>query len=140
MGVSCCLKENENPDNVDNCESISDIRNYISNKIDKAELEQEEINIFLQDKNNIPKTVEIVGFTEEDLKKRVLYLDEMKNCLNEIDDLLKKHPNVNFTDIKMSLKEFDSMYTWIYDDSKRYVEWLKIFKNFIESEKKDENI
>ena len=87
MGVSCCEKENENPDNIDNCESISDIRNYISNKIEKAELEQEEINIFLEDKNNIPKTVEIVGFTEEDLKKRVSYLDEMKNCLNEIDDL-----------------------------------------------------
>ena len=137
MGVSCCQKENENPDNIDNCENIFDIRNYISYKIEKAELEQEEINIFLQDKNNIPKTVEIVGFTEEDLKKRVLYLDEMKNCLNEIEDLLKKHPNINFTDIKMSLKEFDSMYTWIYDDSKRYVDWLKIFKNFIENDGKN---
>ena len=137
MGVSCCQKENENPDNIDNCENIFDIRNYISYKIEKAELEQEEINIFLKDKNNIPKTVEIVGFTEEDLKKRVLYLDEMKNCLNEIEDLLKKHPNINFTDIKMSLKEFDSMYTWIYDDSKRYVDWLKIFKNFIENDGKN---
>ena len=137
MGVSCCQKENENPDNIDNCENIFDIRNYISYKIEKAELEQEEINIFLQDKNNIPKTVEIVGFTEEDLKKRVLYLDEMKNCLNEIDELLKKNSNVNFTHIKMSLKEFDSMYTWIYDDSKRYVDWLKIFKNFIENDGKN---
>ena len=137
MGTTCCKKENEYPDIVDTCENISDIRNYISNKIEKAELEQEEINTFLEDKNNIPKTVEIVGFTEEDLKKRVLYLDEMKNCLNEIEDLLKKHPNINFTDIKMSLKEFDSMYTWIYDDSKRYVDWLKIFKNFIENDGKN---
>ena len=137
MGTTCCKKENEYFENVDTCENISDIRNYISNKIEKAELEQEEINTFLEDKNNIPKTVEIVGFTEEDLKKRVLYLDEMKNCLNEIEDLLKKHPNINFTDIKMSLKEFDSMYTWIYDDSKRYVDWLKIFKNFIENDGKN---
>ena len=137
MGTTCCKKENEYFENVDTCENISDIRNYISNKIEKAELEQEEINIFLQDKNNIPKTVEIVGFTEEDLKKRVLYLDEMKNCLNEIDYLLKKHPNVNFIDIKMSLKEFDSMYAWIYDDSKRYVEWLQIFKNFVENVEKN---
>ena len=136
MGVSWCNKENENID-IDNCQNIFDIRNYISNKLEKAELEQEEINIFLQDKNNIPKTIEIVGFTEEDLKKRVLYLDEMKKCLNDIDNLLKEHPNASFTDIKMSLKEFDSMYTWIYDDSKRYVEWLKIFKNFIENEGKN---
>ena len=137
MGLSCCIIEKDKIDSIDNCENISDIRNYISNKIEKAELEQEEINLYLEDKNNIPKTVEVVGFSEEDLKKRVLYLDEMKNCLNEIDYLLKKHPNVNFIDIKMSLKEFDSMYTWIYDDSKRYVEWLQIFKNFVENVEKN---
>ena len=136
MGLSCCIIEKDKIDSIDNCENISDIRNYISNKIEKAELEQEEINLYLEDKNNIPKTVEVIGFSEEDLKKRVLYLDEMKNCLNEIDYLLKKHPNVNFIDIKMSLKEFDSMYAWIYDDSKRYVEWLQIFKNYIGNEDK----
>ena len=137
MGLSCCIIEKDKIDSIDNCENISDIRNYISNKIEKAELEQEEINLYLEDKNNIPKTVEVVGFSEEDLKKRVLYLDEMKNCLNEIDYLLKKHPNANFIDIKMSLKEFDSMYAWIYDDSKRYVEWLQIFKNFVENVEKN---
>ena len=137
MGLSCCIIEKDKIDSIDNCENISDIRNYISNKIEKAELEQEEINLYLEDKNNIPKTVEVVGFSEEDLKKRVLYLDEMKNCLNEIDYLLKKHPNVNFIDIKISLKEFDSMYAWIYDDSKRYVEWLQIFKNFVENVEKN---
>ena len=137
MGLSCCIIEKDKIDSIDNCENISDIRNYISNKIEKAELEQEEINLYLEDKNNIPKTVEVIGFSEEDLKKRVLYLDEMKNCLNEIDYLLKKHPNVNFIDIKMSLKEFDSMYAWIYDDSKRYVEWLQIFKNFVENVEKN---
>ena len=136
MGLSCCIIEKDKIDSIDNCENISDIRNYISNKIEKADLEQEEINLYLEDKNNIPKTVEVVGFSEEDLKKRVLYLDEMKNCLNEIDYLLKKHPKVNFIDIKMSLKEFDSMYAWIYDDSKRYVEWLQIFKNYIGNEDK----
>ena len=103
MGLSCCIIEKDKIDSIDNCENISDIRNYISNKIEKAELEQEEINLYLEDKNNIPKTVEVVGFSEEDLKKRVLYLDEMKNCLNEIDYLLKKHPNANFIDIKISL-------------------------------------
>ena len=137
MGLSCCIIEKDKIDSIDNCENISDIRNYISNKIEKAELEQEEINLYLEDKNNIPKTVEVVGFSEEDLKKRVLYLDEMKNCLNEIEYLLKKHPKVNFIDIKMSLKEFDSMYAWIYDDSKRYVEWLQIFKNFVENVEKN---
>lgn len=133
MGTSCCKNNNEKNDDIDNCENISDIRNYILSKIKNAEFEQEEINLYLQDKNKIPTTVEVEGFNEEDLKKRILYLDEMKNCLNEIDDLLKKHPEVNVTHVKNSLKEFNAMYAWIYDDSKRFNQWLNVFKNFIES-------
>ena len=133
MGVSCCRRQIDKNDDIDTCESISDLRNYISTKIKNAEFEQEEINSYLEDKINIPTTVEVEGFSEEDLKKRVLYLDEMKNCLNEIDDLLKKHQNVDITDIKKSLKEFQNMYSWIFDDSKRYVEWLNIFREFVEN-------
>ena len=133
MGTSCCKNHNEKNDDIDNCENISDIRNYISTKIKNAELEQEEINLYLQDKTKIPTTVEVQGFNEEDLKKRILYLDEMKNCLNEIDDLLKKHPDVNVIDIKNSLKEFNAMYAWIYDDSKIFNQWLNVFKNYIEN-------
>jgi len=33
----------------------------------------------------------------------------MKNCLNEVDELLKNHPNVNLVDIKHSIKEFQNM-------------------------------
>ena len=137
MGSSCCKKYVDKNDDIDYCDNIKDIRNYLSSIINNADVEQEEINLYLQDKNNMPTIVDVEGFTEEDLKKRVLYLDEMKNCLNEIDYLLKKHPKVNFIDIKMSLKEFDSMYAWIYDDSKRYVEWLQIFKNFVENVEKN---
>ena len=133
MGTSCCKNNNEKNDDIDYCENISDIRNYISTKIKNAECEQEEINLYIQDKTKIPTTVEVEGFNEDDLKKRILYLDEMKNCLNEIDDLLKKHPDVNVIDVKNSLKEFNAMYAWIYDDSKRFNQWLNVFKNFIEN-------
>ena len=33
----------------------------------------------------------------------------MKNCLNEVDVLLKKHPDINIIDIKNSLKEYEVM-------------------------------
>ena len=102
MGVSCCRRKSDKNDDIDTCENISDLRNYISTKLKNAEFEQEEINLYLEDKRNIPTTVEVEGFSEEDLKKRVLYLEEMKNCLNEIDDLLKKHPNVDVSDVKTS--------------------------------------
>ena len=133
MGSSCCKKYMGNNDDIDYCDNIKDIRNFLSTVINNADVEQEEINLYLQDKNNIPTIVEVEGFTEEDLKKRILYLDEMKNCLNEVDELLKNHPNVNLVDIKHSIKEFQNMYSWIFDDSKRYKKWLEVFKNFIEN-------
>ena len=135
MGTSCCKKNDfEKYDNVDECENISDIRNYIETIIKRAELEEEEIKNYLNDKTKIPKTVEIADFSEEEIKKRVSYLEEMKNCLNEIDELLKKHPNVSITDVINSLKEFQTMYEWIYDDSKRYSKWFEVFKKFVESQ------
>ena len=136
MGLLCCRNKNNKNYDLDSCQSISDLRNYISEKIENAEIEQEEIKLYLEDNEKIPASVDIVAFTEQDLKKRVEYLEEIKNCLNEIDDLLKKHPTVDIDDIKNSLKEFQVMYTWIYDDSKRCENWLKVFKNFVEN---DEN-
>ena len=136
MGTFCCKSKTEINEEIDNCENISDIRNYISSKLETASIEQDEIKLYLQDKSKIPALVEVIGINDEDLNKRILYLDEMKIYLNKIDDLLKKHPNAEITDVKNSLKEFIQMYSWIYDDSKRYIEWFKVFKNFIEDENK----
>ena len=132
MGVSCCENKNKKNYTIENSETIWDVRNYLEMKMESAELEKQEIKLYCQDKNKIPKSVDISGFTEEDLQKRLLYLDEMKNCLNEINKLLKDHPNINIFDVKKSLEEFQIMYTWIYDDSKRYINWFTIFKNFVE--------
>ena len=132
MGSFCCKKDIEINEEIDSCESISDIRNYISSKLENASIEQDEIKLYLEDKSKIPTLVEVDGINDEDLNKRVLYLDEMKIYLNKIDELLKNNSNVDITDIQNSLKEFISMYAWIYDDSKRYIEWFKVFQNYIE--------
>ena len=172
MGVSCCVREINKNDDLNNCETISDIRDFLANKLELAELEQEEIEIYLNEKNKLPRTIEVEGLNEEDLKKRILYLNEMKECINKIDDLLKtkliykmkdwkikfyenkifelnyyhfkkfiyiKKNNCNqdldVIDIKNSMKEFNVMYSYIYDDSKRYMKWFSVFQAFTESNK-----
>ena len=133
MGVSCCVREINKNDDLNNCETISDIRDFLANKLELAELEQEEIEIYLNEKNKLPRTIEVEGLNEEDLKKRILYLNEMKECINKIDDLLKTNQELDVIDIKNSMKEFNVMYSYIYDDSKRYMKWFDVFKNFIET-------
>ena len=140
MGVSCCVRELNKNDDLDNCQTISDIRDFLSNKLDLAELEQEEIGIYKDDKNKTPTTIEVVGLSDEDLNKRILYLNEMKDCINNIDDQLKNNQDLDVEDIKNSLKEFNVMYRYIYDDSKRYLKWFSVFKIFAESNKSKEKI
>ena len=135
MGVSCCVREINKNDDLNNCETISDIRDFLANKLELAELEQEEIEIYLNEKNKLPRTIEVEGLNEEDLKKRILYLNEMKECINKIDDLLKTNQELDVIDIKNSMKEFNVMYSYIYDDSKRYMKWFRVFQAFTESNK-----
>ena len=137
MGVSCCARETNKNDDLNNCESISDIRDYLANKLELADLEQEEINIYLKEKNKIPTTIEIEGLSEEDLNKRVLYLEEIKECINKIDELLKNNQNLDIIDIRNAIKEFNVMYSYIYDESKRYMKWFSVFKTFNESSKNE---
>ena len=135
MGVSCCVRELNKNDDLDNCQTISDIRDFLSNKLDLAELEQEEIGIYKDDKNKTPTTIEVVELSDEDLNKRILYLNEMKDCINNIDDQLKNNQDLDVEDIKNAIKEFNVMYSYIYDDSKRYMKWFSVFKNFTESKR-----
>ena len=133
MGVSCCVRELNKNDDLDNCQTISDIRDFLANKLDLAELELEEIGIYLKDKTRLPTTIEVRGLSDEDLNKRIIYLNEIKECINNIDELIKNNQGLNVFDIRNSLKEFNVMYSYIYDDSKRYMKWFDVFKNFIET-------
>ena len=135
MGVSCCVRELNKNDDLDNCQSISDIRDFLANKLDLAELELEEVSIYLKDKSKFPTTIEVRGLSDEDLNKRIIYLNEIKECINNIDELLKNNHGLDVIDIRNSIKEFNVMYSYIYDDSKRYMKWFNVFKNFIETYK-----
>ena len=135
MGVSCCVRELNKNDDLVNCQSISDIRDFLANKLDLAELELEEVSIYLKDKSKFPTTIEVRGLSDEDLNKRIIYLNEIKECINNIDELLKNNHDLDVIDIRNSIKEFNVMYSYIYDDSKRYIKWFDVFKNFVETYK-----
>ena len=133
MGVSCCAREINKNEELNNCETISDIRDYLYNKLELAQLEQEEIELYLNEKDKIPSSIEVEGLSEEDLNKRILYLNEMKECINNLDELLKNNQELDAIDVRNSLKEFNIMYRYIYDDSKRYLKWFSVFKTYAES-------
>ena len=135
MGNICCESPRDNfKEEIINSISIEDIITYLKEKIKNATIEQNDLLTYLNDNNLKPSTINIDGFNEKDLKKRIPYLDEIKNCINKVIDLLERYPNADLMEIKRRICDFYEMYTWLYDNDKRYEIWFLNFKNFIEKD------
>ena len=130
----CCGPDRSNiAEEITSCTSILEIQNYLSLKLKDANTEQEEIKQYLKDKNTIPTTIDISGFKDNEIEKRIPYLDEMKDCILRTHELLKSYPDIDLNETKKRLVEFYNMYTWLYDDEKRYENCMLNFKQFAES-------
>ena len=135
MGTFCCSSHQENfSDEIINSTSIEEIKNYLSEKIEDSTVEQNDLITYLDDNNFKPSTINIEGFSEEDLKKRIPYLDELKEVLRKVIILLEKYPDSDLMEVKRRICDFYEMYTWLYDNDKRYEIWFLNFKNFIEKD------
>ena len=134
MGNCCETPRDDFSEEILNSNSIEEIISYLKEKIEDATVEQNDLLTYLDDNNFKPSTINIEGFNEEDLKKRIPYLDEIKDCINKVITLLEKYPNCNLIEIKRRICDFYEMYTWLYDEDKRYEIWFLNFKNFIEKD------
>ena len=84
--------------------------------------------------------IDITEFEDSEVAKRVPYLDEMVECIDQIDNLINKHPNADLNETKKKLIEFYNCYSWLYDDDKRYLNFLENFKTFMEESDKYEKL
>ena len=136
MGAECCEGNMRfgGSEEIQKCKAMYELRKLLEIKYKDAVQEQKEINLYLKDKKFIPTSVEIDDFNEEEIKKRIPYLDEMKKCLRTTNELLKAYPNANLRETKRRILELYLMYSWIYDDEKRYSAWMMSFKYFIEND------
>ena len=57
----------------------------------------------------------------------------MKDCILRAHELLKENPNADLRETKIKLSELYNMYTWLYDEEKRYESWMENFKDFVEN-------
>ena len=129
----CCAGGPMITEELNNCKTIPEIQTYLSLKLKEANTEQEELKAYLEDKSKIPTTIDVTGFKDEDIEKRIPYLDEMKDCILRSHELLKENPDVDLNETKIKLSELYNMYTWLYDEEKRYENWMSNFKDFVEN-------
>ena len=131
MGNECCNVKISPTEEIENCKTMVDIINYVINLTEEAEVEKSELKKYLEDNKNEPKTVDISGFTKEDLTKRIKYLEELKETLQKINILLKNHPNADLSEVKKWLIDFYQIYSWVYDEEQRHVNWYYAFESYL---------
>ena len=138
MGAACCSQQPIFGEEISACNTMEEISQIIKMKKINALEEQKEINVYLKDKSKVPTMIDISEFEDSEVAKRVPYLDEMVECIEQIDNLINKHPNADINETKKKLTEFYNCYSWLYDDDKRYLNFLENFKNFMEESDKYE--
>ena len=131
MGNVCCNAKMSPTEEIENCKTMIDLINYVINLSEEAEIEQNELKKYLEDNKNEPKTVDISGFTNEDLNKRISYLEELKRTLQKINNLLKDHPKTDIEEVKKWLIDFYQIYSWVYDEDQRHINWYNAFESYI---------
>ena len=119
-------------DEISNCKTIEELQLHLSLKMKDATTEEEELKAYLKDKKNKPIMIDVSEFKDEDIEKRIPYLEEMKDCILRIHKILKNNPDIDVNETKIKLSEFYNMYTWLYDEEKRYESWMINFKDFVE--------
>ena len=132
MGA-CCTGSEKIEEEIENCKSIPELCELLKLKYKEAEQEQKEINNYLEDKRNRPTLIEVNNLDDNMLQKRVPYLDNIKDVIQETEQLLEKNPNANLKETKLKLNELYNIYGWVYDDEKRYENFLQSFREFINS-------
>ena len=134
MGNVCCEANSYITDEIINCNSIEQIIKGLRVKINDVENEKNEIKAYLKNHNNIPKSIDFEDMSSEDLRKRVPYITKLQKCLGKVVELLSNKKEANIFLIKKKLSDLYQMYTWVYDDEERYLNWMEDFESFIEEE------
>jgi len=104
--MGCCGPANS----IDECNSIEDVINFIKGLQHKADVEQTEINNYLNDKSKIPKTVNINEYNDDTLTQRSNYLTEYKNALEIAVNTLSQNKLIDLKQTKTQVETFNQAY------------------------------
>ena len=108
MGV-CCGNNLEYPE-IEEAPSIKALSDFFKEKRKDLPIEAKEIKDYLADKSNIPKKVDISYQTDENLQKRIQYLEHYGEVVDQVTDILDNNPDMKLDKAKAILTELYNCY------------------------------
>ena len=131
MGNKCCQYKINSIEEIETCNNIYELTEFVTNKLKQSEMEITELKSYLKNHRKKPTSVDVGNFSDEILNKRIDYVSELQKSLKKVIYLLKQHPEADLLEIKKWLIDFQQIYSWVYDENQRHVDWLYAFETFI---------
>ena len=131
MGTKCCHYKPSSIEEIESCTNIYELIELVTNILKQSEIEITELKMYLKNHKIKPTLVDVDSLPDEILNKRIEYVAELQKSLSKIINLLKQHPEADIFEIKKWMIDFQQIYSWVYDDDQRHIDWLYAFETFI---------
>jgi len=113
--MGCCGATISYPE-VDEANSIDELYKELNNKLNQIQTEIKELDDYLLDKSNIPKTVDVSYLSDNEINNRKSYLEKYEKSLENINKIVSENRDM---DIYKTKDQIHSLYDCYYlkDDS-----------------------
>ena len=113
--MGCCGTQSSYPE-VDEANTIDELFKEINNKLNQIQTEIKELEDYLLDKSNIPKTVDVSYLSDIEINNRKNYLEKYENSLNNIINIISENRDMDIYKTKDQIHSLFDCY-YLKDDN-----------------------
>jgi len=121
--MGCCGAQSSYPE-IDEANSIDELFKELNNKLNQIQTEIKELEDYLLDKSNIPKTVDVSYLSDIEINNRKNYLEKYENSLNNIINIFSENKDM---DVEKTKDQIHSLFDCYYlkDDNQGYLKKIE---------------
>lgn len=108
--MGCCGAQSSYPE-IDEANSIDELYKELNDKLNQIQTEIKELDDYLLDKSNIPKTVDVSYLSDIEISNRKTYLEIYEKSLENINNIISQNRDM---DIYKTKDEIHSLFDCYY--------------------------
>jgi len=108
--MGCCGAQSSYPE-IDEANSIDELYKELNDKLNQIQTEIKELDDYLLDKSNIPKTVDVSYLSDIEISNRKTYLETYEKSLENINNIISQNRDMDIYKTKDQIHSlFDCYY------------------------------
>ena len=108
--MGCCGAQSSYPE-IDEANSIDELYKELNDKLNQIQTEIKQLDDYLLDKSNIPKTVDVSYLSDIEISNRKTYLETYEKSLENINNIISQNRDMDIYKTKDQIHSlFDCYY------------------------------